>query len=449
MPTFTDEQIQSLAPDTASLKAGKDLANARKWPTLAFSERALWGEVQGSGKDPYRTSVDLLNTAFKCSCPSRKFPCKHGIGLLLLYSRDQSQFKTTDEPAWVSEWMDKRAEKATKTPTAPPDAQPETPTKSKSQQKRTTERLDSVRAGVAELDRWLEDLVRTGLLSLPEKGSAFWQQTASRMVDAKAPGLANRVKQLGQLPFFDGNAWQSIALRQFGQLHLLTRAFNRLDQLPADLQADVRAAVGLTINQKDLLETPAAEQLTDRFWALARQTFVEDDLTIQRTYLHGQESGRFALLLDFAYKNTPIQTLIAPGTQTNATLVFYPGRWPYRAILKTQQGRNGTTSVQATPTGHADWSAAQQALTNVLSQSPWADEVPQHIGPLRLAINADQRYLCDTNGLSQPIARNWPDEAFFNCLALTGGQPATFFVLRYDAHVLPLGLWIEGGYHCL
>ena len=73
---LTEEQITQLAPDAASVKAGKGLANRTKWVLLEHSDRAIWGHCQGSGKTPYQTVVDTKNIAFKCSCPSRKFPCK-------------------------------------------------------------------------------------------------------------------------------------------------------------------------------------------------------------------------------------------------------------------------------------------------------------------------------------------------------------------------------------
>ena len=78
---LTMEQITALAPDAASVKAGRGLVNSAKWPTLGQSANALWGECQGSGSKPYQVSVDLGGPAFKCTCPSRKFPCKHGLGL--------------------------------------------------------------------------------------------------------------------------------------------------------------------------------------------------------------------------------------------------------------------------------------------------------------------------------------------------------------------------------
>ena len=75
---LTRDQILQLAPDDASGKAGLQLATTSKWVARHAHALALWGDCQGSGSSPYKTMVDLANMAFKCSCPSRKFPCKHG-----------------------------------------------------------------------------------------------------------------------------------------------------------------------------------------------------------------------------------------------------------------------------------------------------------------------------------------------------------------------------------
>ena len=89
---LTQDQILQLAPDAASAKAGTQLATTAKWTQRNAHPAALWGDCQGSGSKPYLTMVDLGNMAFKCSCPSRKFPCKHGLGLLLLYAAQANSF---------------------------------------------------------------------------------------------------------------------------------------------------------------------------------------------------------------------------------------------------------------------------------------------------------------------------------------------------------------------
>ena len=74
------EQIRSTAPDAASFTAGQKIAK-QTWNVVGASERALWGEIKGSGKTPYVVMVDLRAFAYRCSCPSRKLPCTHVLGL--------------------------------------------------------------------------------------------------------------------------------------------------------------------------------------------------------------------------------------------------------------------------------------------------------------------------------------------------------------------------------
>ena len=102
---LSEDQIIKLAPDAASVKAGKGLASVAKWVLRGASDRALWGHCQGSGKNPYQTQVDLQNIAFKCSCPSHKFPCKHSLGLLFLHASRPDLFMIGEEPDWVKEWV--------------------------------------------------------------------------------------------------------------------------------------------------------------------------------------------------------------------------------------------------------------------------------------------------------------------------------------------------------
>ncbi|QTR06202.1 SWIM zinc finger family protein, partial [Saccharothrix algeriensis] len=49
---------------------------------------ARGGLGAGRGRTPYRVCVDLADRATKCSCPSRKFPCKHALALQLRAGRE-------------------------------------------------------------------------------------------------------------------------------------------------------------------------------------------------------------------------------------------------------------------------------------------------------------------------------------------------------------------------
>src|SRR5262249_32516216 len=111
---WTVEQVLALAPDASSAKSGKDLSAPRKWKSLGADAACAWGTLQGSGKDPYQTSIDFSGPAFKCTCPSRKFPCKHGLGLLLIVAQQPGAMSEKQPPAWTTEWLAKRVEKEEK-----------------------------------------------------------------------------------------------------------------------------------------------------------------------------------------------------------------------------------------------------------------------------------------------------------------------------------------------
>ena len=96
---WTPEHVLSLAPDASSRKAATRLSHPAPWSVTGSDDAALWGQCQGSGGSPYRTVVDLSGPAYQCSCPSRKFPCKHALGLLLLWAAHTTG--ATAAPGWA------------------------------------------------------------------------------------------------------------------------------------------------------------------------------------------------------------------------------------------------------------------------------------------------------------------------------------------------------------
>src|SRR3954447_16579349 len=85
MARWTEQQVAQLAPDASSAAAARKLARPGPWFDTGSTDALVWGKCQGSGSTPYQVSVDLTGPAFTCSCPSRKFPCKHGLALLFLW----------------------------------------------------------------------------------------------------------------------------------------------------------------------------------------------------------------------------------------------------------------------------------------------------------------------------------------------------------------------------
>jgi hypothetical protein len=452
---LSEDQITQLAPDASSLKSGKDLATEKKWLTFLYNDRALWGEVQGSGKDPYRTQVDRQSIAFKCSCPSRKFPCKHGLGLLLLFARKTALFSQEEnEPVWVKEWIDKRSQSAKAEPS--PAVAADTPStaidtkkaekQAKEKEKRGADRLSKVNSGVAELELWLKDLLRTGLLSIPEKEPNFWNKTAARMVDAQASGLGNMVKEFSEIDYYTGNRWHEEVLQQTAKIHLLLEAFKRINTLPENLQEDVKNLIGWSKAQKELLESPDAPVIKDHWLVLGRQTETQEDLTIQRNWLFGTQTKRYALILNFAYKNAPMATMLVPATMVNAELVFYPSVFPLRAVIKNQEN---TTAPSSSPMAFHHWVATQEMYADVISLYPWADYIPLFVEQLSLVFHQTQWLLKDQQGEYMEINKKFDEIKIYSLLAFSGGKPLDIFLIRIKNTVLPVGIWLNNLYKIL
>jgi len=263
---WTAEQILKLAPDAASAKAAQGLLAPKKWTSLGVNETAIWGACQGSGSNPYQTQIDLAEPAFKCSCPSRKFPCKHGLALFLLFAEQPSLFAKTSAPDTVASWLKGRSDRTAKKETAATTKSKE-PKDPESQAKTAARRLDRVKDGALELQRWLEDLVRSGLAGNLSRGIASWESQAARLVDAQAPGLARLLKEAAVLGTREG--WQERLLEQIALLHLLLEGFRRSATLPEDLQEEIQSLIGWKQDQQELMQNTG---IVDEWAVLGQRT---------------------------------------------------------------------------------------------------------------------------------------------------------------------------------
>ena len=431
---LSEDQILSLAPDEASKKSGKDLSNPSKWVSKGVNELALWGECQGSGSKPYQTQVDLANTAFKCSCPSRKFPCKHGLGLLLLYARQKQTFTDTTAPAWVTEWLDKRLAKEEKKTGAV-----EKPVDEAAQAKRLQARQQKVGDGIEELRLWLKDLVRNGLLNLPGKGSNWYENMARRMVDAQAPGLAAMVRNAGAINLY-AEGWQSILLDQLLQIYLVTEGYRNIDNLPALLQQDIRLLVGFTQSQEALKEQDGC---TDTWLVLARQVSSNDNITTELYWLHGTATNQYALVLQFVARGQVAALALVPGTFIEAEIVYYPSVMPLRALIKNHQTVN-SGSVTAAFTG---WQQVAEAETDYCSKLPFVSERPFIVQQLKPVQYNNEWWLQDA--AQQMVKFKNSHKCIWQLLAFSGGMPLHTTVVGREGAYEPVGVWLNDEYKAL
>src|SRR5690242_13631368 len=331
------ERVLALAPDALSQRTALSLASGRAWPATgaAAGADAVWGECRGSASAPYRTVVDLSGPAYRCSCPSRKFPCKHVLALLLLWSDGSVPDDAAGPPDWAGSWLMARAAAAGR----PPSGQQAEPKDPRAAARRAQQRETRVSSGLAELDRWLCDQARQGLAASQQAGYAHWDDIAARMVDAQASGVAERLRALASVPH-SGPGWDGRLLEEYALLHLLAVAYRRQGELPAPLRETVRSRIGFSLRQADVLAGTLANghPVRDHWQVLARRDLDQDRVRARRTWLRGRKTGRDALLLSFAAAGQALDDSLTVGTDADADLVFYPGAVALRAAVLTRHG---------------------------------------------------------------------------------------------------------------
>src|SRR5579859_7932561 len=284
-------RVLALAPDAPSERAAQALAAralaGRPWPAAGAGPGALWGECPGSASAPYRTVVDLSGPAYRCSCPSRKFPCKHALALLLLWAAGTVPQDAGEPPGWAAGWLAGRAASRARSADGGPGpgrqaAPPGGPKDPRTAARRAEQREARVASGLAELDRWLCDQVSQGLAASQQAGYRHWDDIAARMVDAQAPGVAERLRGLAAVPH-SGPGWDGRLLEEYALLRLLALAYRRQAELPPPLRETVRSRIGFSRRQADVLAS--GPPVRDHWQVLARRDLEQDRIRVRRTWL--------------------------------------------------------------------------------------------------------------------------------------------------------------------
>ncbi|ERN40612.1 hypothetical protein KR51_00028690 [Rubidibacter lacunae KORDI 51-2] len=436
---WTPEQVVALAPDTKSANNGRALADAQHWLGLGRSDRALWGEFRGSGKQPYQTQIDLSEPAYRCTCPSRKFPCKHALGLFLMYARDADAIARGEPPEWVSEWLTRR-DGVTATPAATRSRQEVADPAA--QAKRLAQRQAKVRGGIEELELWLQDFIRSGLANAQTQPAEFWNIPAARMVDAQARGLARQVRELAGIPYAV-QQWPERLLARLGELYLLLEGYRHLAALSPSLQADVKSLVGWEQSAKALLEDESGttDVERDRWQVWGRSVEEEDRLQVQRVWLRGEQSCRWAMLLGFAPVGQSLPVECLPGSCIDADLAFFPSNVPLRATIKTRRG--AVEQIAHVAPGPTTIAAAIAEWREAIARQPWLELFPLLLPHARLVRRDEtQWFVQDDSGDCLAIARGFP--FVWELLALSGGQQLALCGEWTGEAIAPVGVLANG-----
>ncbi|WP_148301494.1 SWIM zinc finger family protein [Asaia prunellae] len=245
------DRVARLAPDTASFAAARKLMNPSNWVTLGEDGNGLvWGECQGSGAKPYRICLSETDAGFKCTCPSRKFPCKHSLALMGFRAERSVTFVSETVPDWVQEWLSRRRTASKDKSEAPSQDKtalsgPETAQKQAQQAKTRARRESEIASGIAAMNQWLGDQLDRGLAGFDQRANVDCAILAKRLHDSKAGGLASRVARLPEsLSSLDAGERPFEAARCLSTLYLIGQACLRAEgwtlilwQMPGAWQA--------------------------------------------------------------------------------------------------------------------------------------------------------------------------------------------------------------------
>ena len=428
--TWTVEQVAAVAPTPNAVAAAEPLAAPSRWMSLGADERALWGRCRGSGAEPYDTMVDHVEVAWRCSCPSRKLPCKHALALLLLWVR--GGVPAGSVPAAVQHWIGNRdqragtgasperpgdapapADDAVDQPDGAGDDSPGPPDRGDLDRSRN-ERLARMLEGLAELDRWLEDRMRTGLADPALARYDTWDRLAARLVDARAGSLANRVRRLAGLVGASPD-WHAEVLAELGVLHLIAQGGRRVPELPGPLADAVAVVAGWQVRQADVL---AGVPETDEWFVAGRSDTREDRIEVRRWWLRGTQSGRWAMLLSFAAYQQSLDDSFVPGTVVHADLHRYPGG-SLRALAGERYADPLPFAVAADGPFAVTIAAACDEIGAAVAREPWLERYPATV--LATPSVLDGRWVLTDPSGSLPLIGS--DRTLATLLAGSSGSP--------------------------
>lgn len=231
MISIDEAYVDSAAPNPEASKNGRGLVLKNKFTKYHIDddETLIFGECQGSGKEPYRCSCDFARAdapTHRCSCPSRQFPCKHCIGLMYAYAQGK---KFTKAPV-PEDLLTKREKMQVRAEKKKADADKPRQVNKGALAKKIEAQLD----GMDVLARLTQDLVRLGIGNMNAKLAREIEEQAKQLGNAYLPGAQAALHNYTKLfagddgRFTDGSSTQreqiySEALDQLGRLTTLVK----------------------------------------------------------------------------------------------------------------------------------------------------------------------------------------------------------------------------------
>lgn len=198
MQQITEQQILALAPNSTAASNGKKISKSGGFVRLACSldDTFYFGECKGSGSKNYSVSADFiepLTPVFRCSCPSRQFPCKHSLGLLYEMLENKT-FETCEIP---SEILTKREKKQAKEIKKEENSSEEkAQAKKKTSKAAVTKKVKKQLEGLELTEKLIQNLLQAGLGTIGGTDVTTYRQLSKQLGDYYLSGPQRLLNQL-------------------------------------------------------------------------------------------------------------------------------------------------------------------------------------------------------------------------------------------------------------
>lgn len=448
----TPEQVLLLAPDRAAAAAALVVAVPASWSAMGCDDGAVWGQFIASTAEPYNVAVDMSaeqhSPAYRCSCPSRKIPCKHALGLLLLHANEL--IVGARRLPFAAEWLRRRGAGGSDPGVGSHDGEitadvgavsaavgskasaPTALLGDPQRQKRQVERAKRMRAGLIELDRWLADRIRSGLAAPELAEIATWDRAAQRLVDAQCGGLANRVKRVAT-KIGQNSCWHQGLLEELALLHALAVGALRTSSLPIDLADGIHAATGLTVAQAEVLGGVP----TSGSWLIVGESRTrEDRITVQRTWMCSPDTPTtWAMMLAFGAFGNEVTTEHLVGTCFTGDLHWYPGGIALRVLVGHLS--NGAV-LSLLPPPATSIAQAVAVAGWAVAQEPWLERYPMCVSATPTAVGSGRWVLADDSAC---LALDPAFQRLAELVCVAGGLPIRVMGEHGAEGFFPLTVW--------
>jgi hypothetical protein len=303
---LTGAMLDALAPKPDVLSDARSIVRGGKVskPQKTSDGSLLWGAIKGSAKEPYSASVDLAanpeRPVMRCSCPSRLHPCKHVMALMVAFV-DGKSFSENEAPKDLIEKREKYVARGGSTESTKAAPKEESPEKKAAREAKAeaikkaaaAKKAEMQREALDVLEKFVLDLVSTGLGGLSAKSVKAIEDQARRMNDADLRGAHGLLKQLIDAATSAGEGEpKKSASRKKANKGAVEAAGESEDRGASDLLAQRHARLALTVT---------------RLWVAVRKGRKALEGKLEEGDTQSESDAQMESLLGRAWKLTELQ----------------------------------------------------------------------------------------------------------------------------------------------